>query len=71
MKLYFSFNKFLVCNNIYLVPDFGKNVLSVSQLMKQGFVLNFNNGIEIFNKGNLITTACLINDLFLSQTNFS
>ena len=38
--------------------------MSFAQLMKQGFVLNINNGIEIYYNGNLITTACLINDLF-------
>ena len=64
VKLFFSFNKFMIYKDIYLVPDFGRNILSFAQLMKQGFVLNVNNGIEIYYNGNLITTACLINDLF-------
>ena len=54
----------MVCKDIYLVPDFGRNILSFGQLMKQGFVLNVNNGIEIYYNGNLITTTCLITDLF-------
>ena len=54
----------MVCKNIYYVPDFGKNLLSVAQLFGQGFHLNFNNGIEIYMNDNLITTACLINNLY-------
>ena len=64
VKLSFSFSKFLVCKNVYYVPDFGKNLLSVAQLFEQGFHLNFNNGIEIYMNSNLITTACLINNLY-------
>ena len=64
VKLYFSCNKFMVCKDIYLVPDFGRNIFSFAQLMKQGFVLNVNNGIEIYYNGNLITATCLINDHF-------
>ena len=64
VKLSFSFSKFLVCKNVYYVPDFGKNLLSVAQLFGQGFHLSFNNGIEIYMNGNLITIACLINNLY-------
>ena len=59
VKLSFSFSKFLVCKNVYYVPEFGKNLLSVAQLFEQGFHLYFNNRIEIYMNGNLITTACL------------
>ena len=38
--------------------------MSVAQLFKQGFSLNFNNGIDISLNGNMITTACLINNLY-------
>ena len=64
IKLSFSFSKFLVCKNVYYVSDFEKNLLSVAQLFGQGFYLNFNNGIEIYMNGNLIITACLINNLY-------
>ena len=30
VKLYFSNNKFLVCKDVYVVPNFGKNLLSVA-----------------------------------------
>ena len=66
VKLYFSSNRFMVCKDIYYVPDFGRNVLSFGQLIKQGFVLNVNDGFDIYFNGKLITTACLVNDLFLS-----
>ena len=46
VKLSFSFSKFLVCKNVYYVPDFGKNLLSVAQLFGQGFHLNFNMGLR-------------------------
>ena len=64
VKLSFSFSKFLVCKNVYYVPDFGKNLLSVAQLFGQDFHLNFNNRIEIYMNDNLSTTACLINNLY-------
>lgn len=50
----------------FFVPDFGRNILSFSQLIKQVFRLNVNSNedIDIYIKGNLITTACLINDMF-------
>ena len=48
---------------IFIWSRFGKNILSVAQLMKRGFVLNFDIYIDIQNKGNMITFACLINDL--------
>ena len=51
----------MVCKNVYYVPDFRKNLLSVAHLFGQSFHLNFNNGIGIYLNGNLITTSCLIN----------
>ena len=64
VKLSFSFSKFMVCKNVYYVPDFGKNLLSVARLFEQSFHLSFNNRIKIYLNGNLITTVCLINNLF-------
>ena len=61
----------MVCKNVYYVPNFGKNLLSVAQLFGQGFHLSFHNGIEIYLNGNLITTACLINNLYYIKPIFS
>ena len=63
MKLCFE-RSFMLCSDVYYVPDFGKNLLSVSRLFEQGFQLNFNNGIEIYRNGCLITTASMINNLY-------
>ena len=71
VKLSFSCSKFMVCKNVYYVPNFGKNLLSVAQLFGQGFHLNFNNEIEIYINGNLITTAYLINNLYHIKLIFS
>ena len=49
VKLNFE-NSYLVLNNVYLVPCFGKNLISVARLIEQGYSLNFNNGINIFTK---------------------
>ena len=67
IKLHFSINKFILCKDVYYVPDFGKNILSFSKLMKQGFGLNVNkanNAIDIYFKDLFITSVYLINDLF-------
>ena len=71
VKLSFSFSKFLVCKNVYYVPDFEKNLLSVAQLFGQDFHLSFNNEIEIYLNENLIITACLINNLYYIKLIFS
>ena len=46
IKLSFNFSKFMICKNVYYVPDF--NLLSVAQLFGQSFHLSFDNGIEIY-----------------------
>ena len=60
VKLSFSFSKFMVCKNFYYLLDFGKNLLSVAQLFGQDFHLSFNNGIEIYLNGNLITIGSFL-----------
>ncbi len=63
IKLFFE-HGYLYCKDVYMVPCFGKNLLSVARLFEQGFMLNFNNGIEISYNDRLITTARLINNLY-------
>ena len=70
VKLSFSFSKFIVYKNFYYVPNFGKNLISIVQLFGQDFHLSFNNGIKIYLNGNLITTACLINNLYYIKSIF-
>ena len=47
VTLSFQNNKYLFLNDVYFVPNFGKNLLSVARLVEQGYSLTFNNGFEI------------------------
>ena len=68
VKLLFA-NNYLILDNVYYVPVFGKNLISVARLIEQGLSLNFNNGIDILRNNCLITTACMINNLFYVKPN--
>ncbi len=61
--------KLVFANNVYYVPTFGKNLISVARLIEQGLSLNFNKGIDIIRNNCLITTAHIINNLFVAKPN--
>ena len=56
MRLSFSNNKYLILINIYFIPNFKRNLISVSKLHEQlvsvsfdiNFVIIYKNGITIF-----------------------
>ena len=60
----------MIIIDVYLVPDFEKNLLFVTRLFKHGFSLNFNNAIKISKNGDLITTVCIINNLYYTNSIF-
>ena len=35
-------NKFLLLDNVYFIPNISRNLISVSELYKQSFSINFN-----------------------------
>jgi len=69
IKLIFE-NSFIVLNNVYYVPVFGKNLISVARLIEQGYSLDFNNDvIQILKNGFMITSTVMINNLFYIKPN--
>ena len=52
-------------NNVYYVPSFGKNLISVARLLEQDYCLKFiDNGIRISFSKSFVTDACMKNALF-------
>ena len=38
VKLFFANNKFILCKNLYMVPDFGKYLLSISRCLNKDVI---------------------------------
>ena len=64
ISLSFKNNKYLLLNDVYFVPDFGKNLLSVARIVEQGYSLNYNNGFEILQGNMIICKTILIENLY-------
>ena len=65
LVLNFLHSKYLIIRDVYYVPDFEKNLVSISRLMNDGFSLTFNNdGIDIFRNDLIICKAVLFDNLF-------
>ena len=46
-------NKFLVLNNVYCIPGFRRNLISVSKLYEQLFTVSFDNNQIVISKNGL------------------
>ena len=67
-RLEFENNKFLVLENVYYIPGFSRNLISVSMLHEQGFKISFNNNsIVISRYGFKICYAKSIDGLYKLQ----
>ena len=65
LVLNFAHNKTIILRDVYYVPDFGKNLISVSKLIFDGFRLEFeNDGIKILRNNSIICKALLFDNLF-------
>ena len=65
LVLNFTHNKTIILRDVYYVPDFGKNLISVSKLISDGFRLEFeNDGIKILRNNSIICKALLFDNLF-------
>ena len=63
-------NKFLVLNNVYCIPGFRRNLISVSKLYEQLFTVSFdNNQIVISRNGLKICHANNENGLYILRPN--
>ena len=63
-------NKFLVLNNVYCIPRFRRNLISVSKLYEQLFTVSFdNNQIVISRNGLNICHANNENELYIVRPN--
>ena len=45
--LYFGCNRKLIMKNVYYVPEMKKNLVSISQLIQDGFCVYFHSGVDI------------------------
>ena len=69
VRLLFN-NKFLVLNNVYYIPGFRRNLISVSRLYEQLFKVSFNDKVVIISrKGLNICSGILDNGLLFFKTN--
>ena len=67
-RLEFENNKFLVLENVYYIPGFSRNLISVSMLHEQNFKISFNNNsIVISRYGFKICSAKSIDGLYKLQ----
>ena len=70
-ELSFDNNKTLILEDYLLVPDFKKNLISVSCLIKHGLTVQFNSSVSIRNKYSFICFGILLNGLyFLSPMSY-
>ena len=68
-RLYFA-NKYLVLNNVYFIPGFRRNLISISRLYEQLFGISFyNNQIIISRNGLNICYANCENGLYILRPN--
>ena len=49
-RLVFYNNKFIVLDNVYFIPGFSRNLISLSKLHEQGFNISFNNNLIVISK---------------------
>ena len=63
-------NKFLVLNNVYCIPGFRRNLISVSKLYEQLFTVSFNNNQIVISRNGLnICHANNENGLYILRPN--
>ena len=68
VRLHFR-NKFLLLNNVYFIPDFRRNLISMSRLFEQIFSVSFlNNEIIISKNGLNICSAKMENRLYMLRS---
>ena len=59
-------NKFLLLNSVYFIPNFRRNLISISELCKQLFTISFDNNVIIISRNGLkICHACLEYGLYV------
>ena len=63
-------NKFLVLLGVYYIPNFYRNIISVSRLYEQGFIIsNKYHEMNVYKNGILICSADLVNGLYVLKVN--
>ena len=71
VELSFDNNMTLILEDCLLVPDFKRNLVSVSYLIKHGLTVQFNSSVSIRNKYSFICSGILMNGLyFLSPMSY-
>ena len=51
-------------DNVYFVPNYGKNLISIACLLDTDYSVNFNNGIDISLDRNLICNGFMRDNLY-------
>ena len=64
VELSFDNNRTLILEECLLVPDFKRNFVSVSCLIKHGLTVQFNSSVSIRNKYSFICSGILMNGLY-------
>ena len=71
VELSFDNNRTLILEDYVLVPDFKRNFVSISCLIKYGLTVQFNSSISIRNKYSFICSSTSLNGLyFLSHMSY-
>ena len=71
VELSFDNNRILILEDCLLVPDFKRNLVYVSCLIKHGLIVQFNSSVSIRNKYSFICSGILMNGLyFLSPMSY-
>ena len=66
VRLQFNNNKFLVLDNVYFIPSFRRNLISISSLFEQSIQVSFNNNsVIIFRSGLNICTGFIDSGLYM------
>ena len=69
--LFFENNMTLCLEDCLFVPDFKRNLVSVSFLVEQGLIVQFNSSVSIRSKSSFICSGDLMNNLyFLSPLSY-
>ena len=72
IKLYVENNKFLFLNNVYFVPGFTRNLISVSRLYEQCYSVSFDNKSVVISRNGLnICSGFIENELYVIRHNFN
>ena len=69
IKLFFTNEKFIVLKDVYYVPEFGKNLISVACMVSNGYSISFDNGIEIYRNDCLICKGQMYDNLYHLKNN--